>query len=152
MNNRRPKAAVSPYWLPVQYQAGTGGACRDSEKVVTTESETRGATCGYGGRLRNAERQTYVLRLYVTGFTPASTRAITNLKALCEENLKGRFQVEVIDIFQQPALPRGEQILATPTLAKLLPVPVQRFIGDLSRVSGKLFGLDLKPRRIRPHG
>jgi circadian clock protein KaiB len=100
--------------------------------------------------LAEAGRQTYVLRLYITGLTPASTRAIGNLKALCEERLRGRFQLEVIDIFQRPALAKGEQIIATPTLVKLLPVPMQRFIGDLSGVSGKLFGLDVRPRRERP--
>ncbi len=104
----------------------------------------------YERRLKDAEKQTYVLRLYVTGFTPASTRALTNLKSFCEVHLKGRFQLEVIDIFQHPTLARGEQIIATPTLVKLLPVPVQKFIGDLSGVGGKLFGLDVRPRRERP--
>lgn len=103
----------------------------------------------YERYLNEAAKQTYVLRLYVTGFTPASTRAITHLKSLCEEHLKGRFELEVIDIFQRPALAKGEQIIATPTLVKLLPAPVQRFIGDLSGVGGKLFGLDLRPRRER---
>lgn len=100
--------------------------------------------------LRGGERQTYVLRLYVTGFTPASTRAIAHLKALCEEHLQDRFELEVIDILQRPSLVKGEQILATPTLVKLLPAPVQRFIGDMSGVGGKLFGLDLRPRPRQP--
>lgn len=104
----------------------------------------------YERSLKDADKQTYLLRLYVTGFTPASTRALRNLKSFCEEHLKGRFQLEVIDIFQQPALARGEQIIATPTLVKLLPVPVQKFIGDLSGINGKLFGLDVRPRRERP--
>lgn len=104
----------------------------------------------YEQTLEEAQERTYVLRLYVTGASPASTRAITNLKALCEERLHGRFQLEVIDIFQRPVLAKGEQIIATPTLVKLLPVPMQRFIGDLSSVGGKLFGLDLKPVRPRP--
>ena len=101
--------------------------------------------------LRSAGSTRYVLRLYVTGFTPVSTRAISNLRTLCENNLKGRFELEVIDVFQQPALARGEQIIATPTLVKLLPAPVQRFIGDLSGVGGKLLGLDLRPRPKEPH-
>lgn len=88
----------------------------------------------------------YVLRLYVTGATPASTRAIANLKALCEARLKGRFQLEVIDIFQKPALAEGEQIVAAPTLIKVLPLPLRRFIGDLSDLEGRLFGLDLRRR------
>ena len=96
------------------------------------------------------DSRAYVLRLYVTGMTPASTRAISNLKILCEERMKGRFEVEIIDIFRRPALASGEQIFATPTLAKLLPAPMQRFIGDMSGVGGKLFGLDLRPRQKRP--
>ena len=115
------------------------------------ERKIRDATRRYERNLRNAEQQTYVLRLYVTGATPASTRAIDNLKAVCEEHLKGRYELEVIDIFQRPALARGEQIVATPTLVKHLPAPMQRFIGDLSGVGGKLFGLDLQPH-LEPPG
>lgn len=113
------------------------------------EPEAQDPTREYERHLANSEKQTYVLRLYVTGFTPVSTRAITNLKALCNEHLQGRFELEVIDILQRPALAKGEQIIATPTLVKLLPVPMQRFIGDLSGVGGKLFGLDVRPRRNR---
>ena len=113
------------------------------------ETEKQEPTQRYEDVLKNAEKQTYVLRLYVTGFTPASTRAITNLKTLCEESLHGRFELEVIDILQRPALARGEQIIATPTLVKLLPVPMQRFIGDLSGIQGKLFGMDVRTRRPR---
>jgi circadian clock protein KaiB len=91
------------------------------------------------------KKQKYVLRLYVTGLTPASTRALTNLKAFCETALKGRYRLEVIDIFQKPALAHGEQIFATPTLVRLLPRPVQKFIGDLSSVEGRLFGVDVRP-------
>ena len=113
------------------------------------EPEIDDTTRRYERALAKPDRQTYILRLYVTGFTPASTRAIANLKALCEERLQGQFQLEVIDIFQHPALAKGEQIVATPTLVKLLPAPMQRFIGDLSGLSGKLFGLDVRPRRPR---
>lgn len=113
------------------------------------QPESNDRTPDYHRALSNAQKQTYVLRLYVTGFTPASRRALTNLKTVCEEHLQGRFELEVIDIFQKPALAKGEQILATPTLVKLLPAPVQRFIGDLSGLSGKLFGLDVRPRRPR---
>lgn len=91
------------------------------------------------------EEGSFVLRLYVTGATPASTRAITNLKELCEKHLKGRFDLEVIDIFQRPELAQGEQIIATPTLIKKLPAPLQRFIGDLDGLEGKLLGLDVRP-------
>jgi circadian clock protein KaiB len=86
---------------------------------------------------------TYILKLYVTGTTPNSLLAITNLKKICEEYLKGRFDLQVIDIYQQPALARGEQILAAPTLIKQLPLPIRRIIGNLSDTHKVLFGLDL---------
>lgn len=88
----------------------------------------------------------FVLRLYVTGATPASTRAIAKLRKLCEQNLKEQIELEVIDIFQQPSLAQGDQIIATPTLVKLLPPPLQRFVGDLEGLDNKLFGFEVRPR------
>ena len=121
-----------------------------AKRGMKMEREFDNDTQRYERQLADAAKQTYVLRLYVTGFTPAATRAIANLKAFCEERLRGRYQVEVIDIFQKPALAKDEQIYAAPTLVKLLPVPVQRFIGDLSGLDGKLFGLDVRLERKRP--
>ena len=89
--------------------------------------------------------QHYVLRLYVTGSTPRSTRAIQNIRALCEEHLSGRYDLEVIDIYQQPVLAQGEQIIAAPTLIKKLPHPLRKVIGDLSNSERVLMGLDLRP-------
>jgi len=86
----------------------------------------------------------YCLRLYVTGTTPKSTRAITNIKRICEEHLKGRYTLEVIDIYQQPLLARAEQIIAAPTLIKRLPLPLRKFIGDMSDDGRILLGLDLR--------
>jgi circadian clock protein KaiB len=108
------------------------------------------ATRRYERYLLESGNHVYVLRLYVTGATPASARAIANLKELCERRLKGRFQLEVIDIFQKPALAEGEQIIAAPTLVKVLPPPLRRFIGDLSDLEGKLLGLDLRPKGDLP--
>ena len=85
----------------------------------------------------------YVLRLYVTGLTPRSTQAIATIKAICEEHLTGRYDLEVIDIYQQPALARDEQIVAVPTLIRKLPLPLRRLIGDLSDRDRVLLGLDL---------
>jgi circadian clock protein KaiB len=85
----------------------------------------------------------YVLRLYVTGLTPRSSRAISNLKAICDEYLKGRYDLEVIDIYQEPALTKGDQIIAAPTLIKKRPLPIRRIIGDMSRRDRVLSGLDL---------
>jgi circadian clock protein KaiB len=86
----------------------------------------------------------YVLRLYVTGMTPRSTEAFTSIKALCEERLQGRYELEVVDIYQHPQLAIDEQIIAVPTLVKLLPSPLRRMIGDLSNVDRVLLGLDLR--------
>lgn len=93
---------------------------------------------------REKETGRYLLRLYVTGTTPASRRAIERVREVCEEHLRGRYQLEVVDIYQLPALARDEQIVATPTLIKVLPAPLRRFIGDLSRVDKVLFGLDVR--------
>ena len=87
----------------------------------------------------------YVLRLYVTGMTPRSTRAVENVRRICEEHLHGRYDLEVIDIYQQPTLAKGEQIVAAPTLVKKLPLPLRRVIGDLSNTDKVLLGLDLRP-------
>ena len=85
----------------------------------------------------------YVLRLYVSGSTLKSALAVENIKRICEQHLKNRYDLEVIDIYQQPNLARDEQIVAVPTLIKRLPPPVRRLIGDLSNVKKVLFGLDL---------
>jgi circadian clock protein KaiB len=86
----------------------------------------------------------YVLRLYVAGATPHSRRAIVNLRKICEQHLKGRYELEVVDIAQNPTLAEGEQIVAAPTLIKALPLPLRRFIGDLSQTDRLLVGLDLR--------
>jgi circadian clock protein KaiB len=90
--------------------------------------------------------QKYVLRLYITGITPKSTRAIQNVRKICEENLKGRYVLEVIDIYQQPALAKDEQIIAAPTLIKKLPLPLRRLIGDMSDKERILAGLNLSKK------
>ena len=84
------------------------------------------------------------LRLYVAGQTPKSMRAIANLKVLCEEHLKGRYQIEVIDLREHPQLARGDQIVAIPTLVRRLPLPLRTIIGDLSNTVRLLVGLDLR--------
>lgn len=86
----------------------------------------------------------YVLRLYVTGSTSHSNRAISNIRKICEEHLEGRYDLEVVDISQHPSLAEGEQIIAAPTLIKTLPLPLRRFIGDMSQTDRILIGLDLR--------
>ena len=92
-----------------------------------------------------ADDEVYQLRLYITGMTPRSVRALQNIRALCEDRLKDRYQLQVIDVYQQPVLARDEQIIASPTLIKRHPLPPRRMIGDLSNTERVLIGLDLQP-------
>ena len=92
----------------------------------------------------------YVLRLYVTGTTPHSTRAIVNIRKICEEHLKGRYELEIVDIAQNPVLAEAEQVIAVPTLIKKLPLPLRRFIGDMSHTEKILLGLDLRGTVTKP--
>jgi circadian clock protein KaiB len=98
------------------------------------------------GASRACPVETFVLRLYVAGTSERSTRAIYNAKQICDEHLAGRYELEVVDIFQQPGRARDDQILAVPTLIKKLPAPLKRFIGDLSDRDVVLVGLDVKRR------
>ena len=86
----------------------------------------------------------YILKLYVAGQSPKSVNAIANIKTICEEYLQGRFELEVIDLYQQPQLAQGEQIIAIPTLIRKLPPPLRRIIGDLSNTERVLVGLDIR--------
>jgi circadian clock protein KaiB len=92
-----------------------------------------------------SENEKYILKLYITGHTPRSERAIKNLRRFCETDLDGRYEMRVIDILEQPQLAEDEKILATPTLIKTLPPPLRRIIGDLSDTEKVLLGLDLLP-------
>ena len=88
----------------------------------------------------------YILKLYVTGKTSKAEVAIANLRRICEEDLGGQYEMEIIDILERPQLAEDEKILATPTVVKELPVPIRRIIGDLSDTERVLLGLDLRPR------
>lgn len=108
--------------------------------------------------LTRASKTKYLLRLYVTGATPRSTQAIEQIKRICEDHLKGRYSLEVVDVYQQPVLARGQQIIAAPTLIKHLPAPLRKFIGNMASADRILLGLDLRPnsaggaKRTRPPG
>ena len=91
------------------------------------------------------EADTYLLKLYVTGKTPRAELAIANLRRVCEEELEGRYQLEIIDVLEQPQLAENDKILATPTLIKQLPLPLRRIIGDLSDKDKVLLGLEVRP-------
>ena len=98
--------------------------------------------------MAKTKKDIYQLRLYVAGQTPKSVKAFANLKKICEEHLKGRYTIEVIDLVKNPKLAGGDQILAIPTLVRKLPQPIKKIIGDLSNKERVLVGLDLVPRNI----
>jgi circadian clock protein KaiB len=111
------------------------------KKRSSSASPKRGAK---RKKSRSTEMPNYVLRLYVTGQTPRSLQSVENLQRLCEKHLPGRFSLEVIDIYQQPALAAEGQIIAAPTLIKAMPLPLRRLVGDFSDAERVVLGLDLK--------
>lgn len=112
-------------------------------KVTATKAKT--ANRRPRPAAKPAQAESYILRLYVAGQTPRSVRAFGNLKKICDEHLAGRYQIEVIDLLENPTLARGDQILAIPTLVRKLPQPVRKIIGDLSNTERVLVGLNLVP-------
>ncbi len=94
--------------------------------------------------------ESYVLSLYIAGMTPKSARAIENLKEVCEKNLKGHYKLEIVDIKKNPELAQKENIVASPTLVKKLPLPVKSLIGDMTDKGKLYFGLELFPERRNP--
>jgi circadian clock protein KaiB len=103
------------------------------------------ATAAFERAVGKPDPPHYVLRLYVTGMTPNSSRAVANAKAICEQHLKGRYDLQVIDIYQQPVSTSEEQIVAVPVLVKHRPLPLRRIVGDLADIDRTLRALDLKP-------
>ena len=97
---------------------------------------------------KTAANSEYELRLYVAGNTTKSVAALNNLKRYCEEHLKGRYRIEVIDLLVKPQLAEGDQILAIPTLVRKVPEPIRKIIGDLSNEEKVLVGLDIKPLKV----
>ena len=108
-----------------------GNKTKDKKKSLSHDKE------------HDEDKQKYALRLYVTGQTPRSLRSVENLRNLCEKHLKGRYDLEVVDIYQQPSLAKEMQILAAPTLVKALPLPLRRLVGDFSDQNRVVIGLDL---------
>ena len=96
---------------------------------------------------QNSEEEKWELRLYTAGQTPKSVTAFSNLKKLCEEHLKGRYTIEVIDLTRNPQLAAGDQIVAIPTLIRKLPEPLRRIVGDLRDTERTLVGLQLRPTK-----
>jgi circadian clock protein KaiB len=114
------------------------------DEVVPLEN----ATEAYEMTYMETDEGNYVLRLYVSGMTPNSQRAIENVRKICAEHLQGRYQLEIIDIYQQPNFAKEGQIVATPTLVKELPVPLRKFIGDMSQTERILMGLGIRTRKV----
>jgi len=110
----------------------------DKRSTVSGEEEDR---------TQDESEYQYELRLYVAGQTPRSMEAFSNLRKICEEHLKGRYSIEVIDLLENPRLAKGDQILAIPTLVRRLPEPVRKIIGTLADTETVLVGLDLRPRK-----
>jgi circadian clock protein KaiB len=117
------------------------------KKVACKSPPEHDATEEFELALHATEKGNYVLRLYVSGMTPNSLRAIENIRKICEEHLEGRFQLEIIDIYQQPIFAKEGQIVAAPTLVKELPPPLRKFIGDMSQTEKLLVGLDLRKKK-----
>jgi circadian clock protein KaiB len=110
------------------------------------KKSARDATKAMQAAAKKADNARYVLKLYIAGMTPRSEAAIRSITAVCEEYLKGRYELEIVDVYQQPTLAHGEQIIAAPTLIKKLPLPLRRLIGDMANQEKVLVGLDLRPR------
>ena len=91
----------------------------------------------------------FLLKLYVTGQTPKSERTIANLRRICEEELKGQYELRIIDVLERPQLAEDDKILATPTLTKELPPPLRRVIGDMSDIDKVLLGLDIQSYAVK---
>lgn len=112
-----------------------------------TPEQAKSATEAFQGALVNKE-EPYLLRLYVAGTTALSVQAIANIRQVCEQELVGRYDLEVVDIYQSPERAKDDNIVAVPTLVKHLPRPLRKLIGDLSNCERILVGLDLRPRPI----
>lgn len=119
-----------------------------------SSGRTQSSRNGSSGRGSKAAKRSamekvmeWELRLYVAGNTPNSIAAFSNLQQLCEEHMGGRYRIEIIDLFENPQLAQGDQIVAVPTLVRRLPTPIKKIIGDLSNTERVLVGLDLKPAR-----
>jgi circadian clock protein KaiB len=107
-------------------------------------TKIKSATKEFDMNIAETSQDKYMLSLYITGSTSRSVLAISNLKKICEEYLEGKYELEVIDLYQNPLIAREEQIIAAPTLIKKLPLPFRRIIGDMSNEKKVLMGLDLR--------
>ena len=129
----------SAYWLALTCAHARKGPYVEPSQPHPPVEPSKTATDTSGQAL-------YVFRLYITGTTPKSTRAVHNLIQLCQAYLVGRYDLEVIDLYQQPSLAQAEDIIAVPTLLKKQPLPIQKLLGDLSNTQQLMAGLGLSAR------
>jgi circadian clock protein KaiB len=123
-------------------------AKKKSTRSSSSRAKTASDTAAFERLLKKKaeDKRRYVLKLFITGTTPRSSRAIENIRVLCDEYLSGRYDLEVVDIYQQPTEAKGEQIVAAPTLIRKFPKPSRRMVGDLSNKDRILIGLDIHAR------
>ena len=119
---------------------------RNSRNEMKTDTKTK-KNSAKKRPAKTRRSEFFILRLYIAGQTPNSVTAIANLKKLCEEKLKGKYRIEVVDLLEKPQLAKGDQIIAIPTLVRRLPPPVKKIIGNLSKTESVMVGLDLQPAR-----
>lgn len=117
---------------------------RSEQSEQSDQFEQTETTKKFEKLVSEGHKPNYILRLYIAGNTARSAEAVMNIRKICETRLKGRYQLEVVDIYQQPGLAKGEQIIAVPTLIKSLPLPLKKIIGDLSKTERVILGLDLQ--------
>jgi circadian clock protein KaiB len=122
--------------------------CIRKEPLPTPQSQKYEAAEAFEMAVNSTGDSKFELRLYVAGENPKSLRAIGNVRRICEEHLAGRYELEVVDLHQNPVLAKGEQIVAVPTLIRKLPVPLQKLIGDMSDTDSILVGLGLRLKTI----
>jgi circadian clock protein KaiB len=114
--------------------------------MTKSSKKPQSATQAMAAAVKRQEQETYVLKLYVAGLTPRSQEAIRSVREICDSHLAGRYELQVIDIYQQPTLAKGEQIIAAPTLIKKLPLPLRKLIGSMADRGKLLLGLDLREK------
>ena len=134
-------------WTPRRERFVRHGACIPGKACAAAERWPAGDPLA---PKTEAPLSSYLLKLYVTGKTPRTEKAIANLRRICEEDLHGQYELQIIDVLQNPQLAEDEKILATPTLIKRLPPPLRRVIGDLSDRDKVLLGLDVWPEAPGP--
>ena len=141
-----PTKAKPPKAKPAKVKPLKAALTQAAPKAKSVPIKTK--TVPIKSKPAKIQKDTYVLRLYVAGTTPKCLTAFVNLKKICEEHLAGKYQLEVIDLLENPTLAGGDQILAIPTLVRKLPEPVRKIIGDLSNAERVLIGLDLVQREL----